>query len=147
MNKLQFPITINAPVQKVWDTMRNHGTYEEWTAASWPGSSYDGEWKVGEKIKFAGEDGSGTLAEVTDLRPYEYVSMKHIGILQPGGVVDTESELAGGWIGTLESYTFSEKDDATELTVEIQTSPDWEEMFKEGWPTALQKLKEICERE
>lgn len=46
----------------------------------------------------------------------------------------------------LESYTFKEKEGRTELIVEIETPPSWENMFNEGWPIALKKLKEICER-
>jgi hypothetical protein len=46
----------------------------------------------------------------------------------------------------MESYTFKEKDDTTDLKVEIYTNPDWEKMFNDGWPNALKKLKEIAEK-
>jgi hypothetical protein len=48
--------------------------------------------------------------------------------------------------GTMESYTFNERDGETDLTVEIKTNPEWQKMFDDGWPNALKKLKEICEQ-
>ena len=35
---------------------------------------------------------------------------------------------------------------STELKTEMNVEPEWEEMLGDGWPKALAKLKEICER-
>ncbi len=144
--KIKYEIHINAPKQKVWEMMIQHDSYKEWTNASWPGSYYEGEWKNGEKIKFISKDESGTLALIEVLNPYDYISAKHVAVLLKGGKEDYDSDSAKGWIGTLESYTFNEKDGATDLTVDIVTNPDWQKMFDDGFPNALNKLKEICEQ-
>ena len=146
MENIKYEIHIKAPKQKVWETMIQPVTYKEWTNASWPGSFYAGKWKKDEKIKFMSEDGSGTLALIEELRPYDYISARHIAILLSGGKEDTESNMAKGWTGTLESYTFREEKGGTNMTVDIVTNPDWKKMFDDGFPNALQKLKEICER-
>ena len=86
------------------------------------------------------------MATIIELRPYEYILAKHIAVIDAGGKEDRNSDLAKGWIGTTESYTFTEKNGKTELKIEINTYPDWEKMFKDGWPNALKKLKEISER-
>ena len=125
--------------------MLEPATYKEWTGAAWPGSLFEGEWKQGENIRFTGPDGSGTLATITELQPYQTVRAEHVAILQRGGLEDKTSEQAKGWIGTLENYTFIPQDDFTELKVDMETSPDWEKMFNDGWPVALARLKEICE--
>src|SRR3712207_8485703 len=44
------------------------------------------------------------------------------------------SDVAKGWIGTTESYTFTERNGKTTLTVEINTNPEWASMFNDGWP-------------
>ena len=145
MKDLQYKIHINAPRQKVWETMIDPDTYKEWTNASWPGSYYEGKWEKGEKIKFISKDGSGTLALIEEYNPYDYIGAKHIAIVQKGGKKDDESDIAKGWIGTLESYTFNEDSGETDLTVTIVTNPSWQKMFDDGFPNALKKLKEICE--
>src|SRR5690606_5132606 len=58
MKKLQYIIQINAPAQVVYDKMlglSDKRTYEAWTAAFNPTSSYEGDWSEGSKIYFVGE--------------------------------------------------------------------------------------------
>lgn len=88
MKALHFEIKINAPKEKVWNTMLNHGTYEEWVSAAWPNTTYDGEWKIGSRIKFFVEDKSGTVAEIMDIKKHEYVLAKHVAVLLAGGMED-----------------------------------------------------------
>jgi uncharacterized protein YndB with AHSA1/START domain len=146
MKKLEFSITINAPKQKVWDTMLTLETYQQWVGASWPDSTYEGAWEEGNFLKFIGEDKSGTLAEIIELKEYDYVLAKHVAILLADGVEDRESAFAQNWVGILENYFFSEKDGQTALVIKIETQPDWEKMFNDGWPNALAKLKSMCEQ-
>jgi uncharacterized protein YndB with AHSA1/START domain len=146
MKKLEFKIDINANAKRVWDTMLNLETYKQWVSVSWPGSIYQGQWKKGENLKFISPDQGGTMATIVDLRPYEYILAKHIAVINPDGTEDKNSDIAKGWIGTTEAYIFTEQNGKTEVKVEINTYPDWEKMFSDGWPNALKKLKEITER-
>lgn len=146
MKKLEFDVEINAPKRKVWDTMLNEKTYREWVSESWPNSFYEGSWTKGENIRFIGNDGSGTLATVTELKDYETVAVAHIAALLPGGVEDRDSAEAKTWIGTKESYYFTERNGKTNLKVIMSVAtPEWEEMLAKGWPAALDKLKVIAE--
>jgi uncharacterized protein YndB with AHSA1/START domain len=145
MEKLEFRTVIASSRQKAWETMLNPKTYKEWVGAAWPGSTYQGEWKEGEDIRFVGDDSSGTLAHLVEYRPYDYILAEHVAVLKQG-VEDRDSDEAKGWIGTMESYKFTEQNGQTELTVIIETNPEWASMFSDGWPKALAKLKEICER-
>jgi uncharacterized protein YndB with AHSA1/START domain len=145
MKKLEYNIAINATRQKVWSTMLEKETYKQWVDVAWPGSYYEGEWKQGNNLRFITPDGSGTLVTLLKHLPYELSHAKHIAVLNPGGVEDRDSEVAKGWIGTTETYTFTEAKGVTELKVEIDTNPDWAAMFHDGWPKALAKLKELSE--
>jgi len=145
MEKLVFTIDINAGKQKVWETMLQRDTYKEWVSAGWPGSDYVGNWEHGQDIRFMGASGEGTKATLVECKPFEYVLARHVAVLLAGGAEDSTSDLAKGWIGTTESYSFAERNGKTTVTVEIHTNPEWAEMFNEGWPAAVQKLKEICE--
>jgi uncharacterized protein YndB with AHSA1/START domain len=147
MLHLEYKVVISAPAKKVWETMLQKETYEQWVAKSWPGSTYEGKWAKGEKIRFIGPEGSGTLAELVEVKPYESIFARHIAVLLPGGVEDRTSEVAKGWIGITEVYKFAEHAGKTTVTVSIGTTPEWRKMFDEGWPGALQELKTIAERQ
>ena len=147
MEHLEYKIEISAPAKKVWETMLEKETYEQWVAKSWPGSTYVGNWEKGGKISFIGANGGGTLAELVEVKPYKNVLARQIAVLGPGGVEDRTSEVAKGWIGITEEYRFSERLGKTTLTVRIGTTPEWRAMFDEGWPGALEELKKLTERQ
>jgi hypothetical protein len=132
MKKLEFKIEIAASRKKVEDTMLDPTTYKEWVNAGWPGADYQGIWKQGEDIRFISPGQGGTLAKLVEFKPYEYILAKHIAVINNDGSEDRDSDLAKGWIGSTESYTFTEKNGNTKLTVEINTNPEWESMFSEG---------------
>lgn len=152
---LHFEITINAPVKKVWDTMLEDKTYREWTAAFNPGSYYKGDWSKGSKILFLGPnpDGQGEggmVSKVAENKPYEYISIEHVGIVV-NGVEDTTSEEAKKWAPMFENYTFAGQGEKTELKIDLEakdseTAKVMKEMFEGMWPKALEKLKELCEK-
>lgn len=151
MQKLHFSITINAPKEKVWHTMLDDKTYREWTAAFNPGSYYKGDWSKGSKILFIGPDPKtgeegGMVSRIAENKPYEFISIEHLGIVK-NGVEDTTSEEARKWAPAFENYTFKEKGGATEVLVEMDIEDENKKMFEEMWPKALQKLKEIAEKQ
>ena len=107
MAKLQFTIDINAPKEKVWEVMFDDATYREWSAAFHEGSYFEGNWEKGSKMKFVADDDegqSGMYSQVVENRPYEFLSLEHIGVIEDGEI-DTESEDALEWAGAHEDYT------------------------------------------
>lgn len=148
MEKLKFSIVINAPKEKVWNTMLNDDTYRKWTEPFAPGCYYKGDWNQGSKILFLapGEKGEmGMVSRIKENRQYEYISIEHLGVVQDGKE-DTSGDEVEKWAGALENYTFKEKNGATELLVDMDSNEDYEEMFQDMWPKALQKLKELAEK-
>jgi uncharacterized protein YndB with AHSA1/START domain len=148
MEKLHFSVIINAPKQKVWETMLNDATYRQWTDIFNPssGSYYEGEWKTGSDMNFYGpnEDGtvSGMYAKIKEARPYDFVSIQHLGevingVRKPWPDSGTEA---------FENYTLNETDGGTELLIDLDTNEEFKSMFEDLWPKALQKLKELAER-
>jgi hypothetical protein len=114
--------------------------------AVWPNSYYEGRWQEGETLRFISPDGTGTLAQLTEHRPPEYIRAVHVAALLKGGVEDRDSTEARDWVSTTKAYTLTEKDGRTELQVDMEMHPRWEVMFVNDWPRALAKLKEVCER-
>lgn len=149
MQKLNFSIVINAPKEKVWHAMLDDKPYREWTRAFNPGSYYKGDWSRGSKMLFLGPDPEtgqegGMVSRIAENRPYEYISIEHIGIIQ-NGVEDTTSEYARKLAPAFENYTFKEKGGATEVLVDMDADDEYAEMFNKMWPEGLQRLKKIAE--
>lgn len=149
MHKIHLNAFIKAPREKVWKTMLDDATYREWTAAFHPGSHYVGEWKTGSKMLFIGPDETGKemgmVSRIKEARPYEFVSIEHLGIIADG-TEDTTSELAKKWAPAYENYTFAEKDGGTELSVDMDISPEEKDMMEKMWQEGLKKLKELAEK-
>lgn len=147
MEKITFSTIINAPREKVWNTMLEKDTYQEWTVPFHEGSTYDGNWEAGSEMKFIGpsEGGSisGMYAVIVANRPYEFVSIKHLGELKNGE--KNPWPVVEGQEG-YENYTFKEANGGTEVLVELTVPAEWKDMFDDMWPRALAKLKEIAEK-
>ncbi len=144
MEKIHFTTTITAPKEKVWDIMLADQTYREWTAPFHEGSYYEGSWEQGSDIRFLSPDGNGMVARIAEARPYEFISIEHLGMVNQG-VVDTTSEEVRAWAGAREEYTFTEEDGVTTLQIDLDTSEEYKEMFSDMWPKALAELKRIVE--
>ncbi|NWF90348.1 MAG: SRPBCC domain-containing protein [Ignavibacteriaceae bacterium] len=149
MEKLHFKIEIDAPKEKVWNTMLEDKTYRIWTEAFAPGSHYVGSWEKGSKILFLGpgENGKlgGMVSKIKENRKYDFLSIEHLGMVNDGKE-DTSSDEVKNWAGALENYTFKEKNGKTEVVVEMDSNENYSEMFNDMWPKALKKLKELAEK-
>jgi uncharacterized protein YndB with AHSA1/START domain len=145
MERLHFEVDIGAPVATVWQAMLSPDTFRTWTDVFAAGSYYEGSWDQGARIRFLTPQGEGMSAEIAENRRHEFISIKHVGFIE-GGVDDTESPEAKAWEPAFENYTFTEKNGVTTVGIDTDAPPEFESMFRETWPQALAKLKELCER-
>lgn len=146
--KLHFEIFINAPAEKVYNTMIDSDTYQKWTAVFNPMSHFEGSWENGAKILFIGTDEKGTrggmVARIRENTPYRFISIQHIGLVN-GDQEITEGPEVADWAGALEEYTFTPQNGGTLLMIEVDVNDDFKTFFAETWPKSLQTLKELCE--
>ena len=152
MKKLQFNVKINAPVSKVYEAMlglKSKSTYEEWTSLFNPTSTYDGSWNKGSKILFIGTDEKGgrggMVSEVVENIPYQYVSVRHYGLVKDDKEI-TEGPEVEKWANGFENYTFEDNNGITTITVDLDTTEDFLDYMNQTFPKALDKLKELCEK-
>jgi hypothetical protein len=89
MKKLQFKVSINAPVTMVYDFMlgiNTKSTYEQWTSLFNPTSTYEGSWDKGNKILFIGIDEKGEkggmVSKIAENILNRFVSIQHYGLLK-----------------------------------------------------------------
>jgi len=145
MKKLNFTTKIDAPKEKVWNTLWNDSSYRAWTSAFAEGSYAETDnWKEGSKVLFLGPTRDGMVSMVAKNMPNEYMSFKHLGVVKQG-VEDTESDQVKGWAGALENYSLKEEGGKTTLSVEMDSADDFADYFEKTWPEALKKLKQLAE--
>ena len=152
MKKLEFTVSINAPVSKVYDCMlgiNSKSTYEQWTALFNPTSTYEGSWEKGNKILFVGVDENGEkggmVSRIVENIPNRFVSIQHYGLYKADKEITAGPEVEK-WANGLENYTFEENNGTTTVTVELDTTEDFLDYMNQTYPKALDKLKEICEK-
>jgi len=145
METKQFNITINAPREKVWDTLWSDATYREWTTPFFEGSYAVTDWQTGSKVLFLGPDGSGMVSTITENRPNEFMGITHLGEVKNG--VET---LNKEWKNAFENYRLNDSNGKTELRVDLNMSmvpQNFIDFMLSTFPKALDKVKEIAERE
>lgn len=144
MTDLHYSVQIDAPREKVWDTMLTDATYREWTSVFMPGSYYQGDWSEGSKMLFLGpgregEQEGGMAAVVKEHRPEEFISLSYHAEIRNG----VEVPMVGNG---LENYSLEDKDGGTMVSIDLLNLPDeYAGMFDDSWPKALEKLKELAE--
>lgn len=144
VHRLNFSVHIAAPVPRVWDTMLELDTYRDWTAPFCEGSTYEGSWEQGARIRFLAPSGDGMVAEIAENRRHAFVSIRHLGVIV-NGVEDTTSESVKAWTPAHENYRFTPEAGGTRLDIEQDISAEWVAMMDEMWPKALARLKALCE--
>jgi hypothetical protein len=150
MKKIHFSTTIHAPVEKVWDSIVNDAPYREWTDVFSPGSHFQGSWEKGSKILFLGPDPKtgavgGMVSEIAESTLHKYISIRHLGMVH-NGVEDTTSDEVKKWAPGYENYSFEARSGETVFAVDMDTTDEYYEYFIQVWPKALEKLKEVAER-
>lgn len=151
MKKLQFKKEIKASSQRDYETMlglKDKSTYEFWTSAFNPTSTFEGSWDKGSKILFVGLDENGKkggmVSEIVAHQPAKFVSIRHYGFLD-GDKEITTGEQVEKWAGGHENYSFEENNGNTTVTVDLDTIEEYLDYFNNTYPAAMDKLKQISE--
>ncbi|MEI9912588.1 MAG: hypothetical protein WDO71_24875 [Bacteroidota bacterium] len=84
------------------------------------------------------------VSTVAANRANEYMSFKHLGEVKDG-VEDTTSEKIKEWAGSTENYTLTETGGVTELSIDMDITDEFKDMFMDMWPKALKLVKDLSE--
>ncbi|PKM84245.1 MAG: hypothetical protein CVU86_08255 [Firmicutes bacterium HGW-Firmicutes-11] len=149
MKKIQQSIIIDAPREMVWAAIINQHKFRIWCAEFAPGSYFDGDWQLGQSIKFLGkaEDGQlmGMQAEIAVSEHLKRISIRHYALIN-GDAVDSDSDEAKKWVPAYENYELeSVSPQSTRFSVDVDINEEYLADMAEAWSKALQKLKEVCE--
>ncbi len=144
MEKKSFTVQIDAPREKVWDSLWNENTYSEWTAPFCEGSVAKTDWKEGSKVFFVDANGAGMVSTIAKKTPDSFMSFHHLGPVK-NGVEDFSSQEGSACSGGYENYILESIDGRTNLRVEIDLPKGMEDYLLKTWPLALDRLKSISE--
>ena len=146
MEKINFSKDINASPEKVWKVLWDDQSYREWTKPFHEGSYAETDnWKEGSKVLFLSPGGDGMVARVAANKPNKFMSFEHLGVLK-NGVEDTESAEVKSWAGAKENYTLTEENGKTKLVIDMESTDDFKDYLSKTWPVALEKVKELAEK-
>lgn len=142
MKQLQFSIEIHAPKERVWDTLWQDETLQQWAGIIDPGTYMVGELREGNEVQYISANGYGITSKVLKLTPSEFLLLKHRADTQERGKQEREKE----WTGGEESYKLKEEDGTTTLVVTFDVPEDMNEYFQTTYPKALEQVKLLAER-
>lgn len=146
MEKIHFSTSIDAPREKVWNVLWDNDSYKEWTSPFAEGSyAQTDNWKEGTKVLFLSPGGDGIVSMVASNKRNEFMSFEHLGVVKKG-LEDTESEDVKSWAGATENYTLIEENGKTKLVVDMDSTDEFKDYFLKTWPIALEKVKELAEK-
>jgi hypothetical protein len=136
---------INAPVEKVWESLWQPKNYTEWTSVFSEGSYAKSDWNEGSDIEFLSPDGGGMYSSINKKVENKLMSFRHIGEVKGFQRLPLD-EKTKKWSGATEVYNLFQKENGTELVVDMDMVEEYESYFTEKFPVALSKVKEIAER-
>ncbi len=142
IQKIEKSIIINALKERVWDVMLLDKFTRIWYTTFSEGSHAETDWTLGSKAIFTDNGNFGLIAKIVHNEPYHVVSLEYTGILK-NGVEDYETPDA--MKGCFETYTLTEKDGATLLSIELDIEAEYFDMMSAAWEKALIKVKELAE--
>ena len=146
MKTLNYEITINAPLEKVWEMLWNPEIYAEWTQFFSSGSVMKSDWKINGKTYFLDDSGDGMVSTIKTLNPPHEIVFSHLGILKDG-VEDVESREVQEWSGAEEKYFLRSVDEnRTHLQAIVHTMQEYEVRMTNGFKNGFDKLKDLTEQ-
>jgi hypothetical protein len=144
MTTLEFKIEINAPKEKVWNTLWNDETYRKWTHVFCEGTYAVSNWNEGDKIHFLSPNGEGMNSIIDKKIENEYIAFKHLSSMKDFEVMPIDDE-SQEWTGSLETYKLTQNNSAIILEVKIDTLEKYVDYFKTTFPNGLEMVKTLSE--
>jgi len=143
MKEYEFSIAVNAPKERVWATLWEDTTFRDWAGIIDEGTFMRGDMKEGNEIEFISSvNGYGVTSLIEKLELNAFVLLRHSADTIESGQQLRENE----WTGGAESYSLTEKNGVTTLTVTTDLPEEQEETFKSLLPKALARIKILAER-
>lgn len=139
---MQFKVEIKASKKRVWDTLFEDKTFQDWASIIDEGTYRLGELIEGQEVQFiSSASGYGVTSLVSKIIPNEFILFRQMADTKDNGTQEREKQ----WTGSEESYSLSETNGITTLTIEIDVPSELQEIFQDRYPKALERIKTLAE--
>ncbi len=141
MQTLLFTIQINSTAEKVWECLWQPENYKKWTGVFCEGSYYEAEtFAKGGIIKFLTPNGEGMYGILEEIKPNQYLAIRHIGEL-----FNFEETPPEKWTEAWETYELTSNSEGVELSVKVDSLEEYVNHMKASFTKGLQVLKLMAE--
>lgn len=141
MKAMQFEVEINASRERVWSVLWQDETLREWAGLVDPGTYMVGELREGSTVQFISAEGYGVTSLVSKLIPNEYVLFEHQADTKDKGSDVRDDQ----WTGGKESYKVTDKGGITTLVMSFDVPDELEQVMRDSYPKALERIKTLSE--
>ena len=150
MQNMQHSIEIDASKEKIWNVLWSDNTFRDWSSIIDEGTFMVGNLEEGSEVNFIGNKTEGVsygvTAKVEKLTPNELISFTRIADIQvneDGSISKRDKQ----WAGSLESYELEEHDHKITLSITQDVPEELVEYFQAKLPQALERIKELAEKQ
>jgi hypothetical protein len=143
---IEESILIQAPDYKIWQVITEDRYNRKWLVEFGAGNVADTNWLEGSKALFTDGSKSGLAGIIEVSRPFEEIKIAYTGIVADG-VEDYQSAFAKEMQGFHEIYVLSKEAGAVRFRISCDMDEEYFDDMSEAWRRALQKIKDLAERQ
>lgn len=139
MKELEYTIDIEATPEKIWKTLWEKGSYEQWSSVMNDGARYEGDFSQGSIVDFYDANNNGMFNFVEENIPDRKMTLQHKGWIY-NGVRDEQN-----WENSSETYLITENGNGAELKITVTALDEFVEFFDSNYPKVLAAVKKLAE--
>ncbi|AWA29726.1 SRPBCC domain-containing protein [Flavobacterium magnum] len=143
MKTMHKSIEITAPKDKVWAVLMEETYIKDWYKSFGQGITAETDWIEGHRVTFTDGSNNGITGIIAEKKPYEKLSFRFDGVVK-NNVEDRESDMAKALNGSEETYSLSEENGNTWLSVTCDMPESDYDTMSAAWEVALQRISELA---
>lgn len=139
MVTLKFKTYIDAPREKVWESLWKDENYRKWAEAFTPGQHAVSDWNESDPIRFMDTKNNGMFGVIETKIDNEVMVFTQMGDILDG------VEMPREWAGAREQYFLLERDGKTKLKISVDVLKEYVDYMNDAVPKGLDILKKLAE--
>jgi len=135
---------IRATPDQVWEVLTRDDLTRQWYAVFSEGTYAETDWQPGSKVTFLDKSQCGIVGHIATAEKPSRLVIEYDGQIM-NGAEDYTSDMALQMKDVQESYTLTEQDGLTRLSVTLDMPGEYYDMMNGQWDTAMEKICSLAE--